>query len=385
MNTIGVIGVGKLGLCMALGLEEAGYTVVCNDTNEKYLDTIQHKTLESIEPGVKDALLNATKLHVTKNIKDIYKLDTLFLVVATPSLADGSYDHSSVNAIIETLISCNEEEPDYSEKLLVISCTTMPTYCDSVQEKLSKYNYNVCYNPEFIAQGSILHGQSNPDMVLIGHSNQAACDKLRTIYTKITKNNPPFHCMSRTEAELTKISLNCFLTTKIAFANLIGDIVVKAGGDPSKVLSAIGQDTRVGHKFLRWGYGFGGPCLPRDNRALSHFSKSINIVNEIGEVVDKNNKVHLERLCEVIERLNIDKKPFFFDSIVYKKGTNILEESQKLQLAIYLSNKGYNVIIQDEPCILDRLSSVYPGKFSFFRDSSDDTNNIFFPVNKYIF
>ena len=117
-----------------------------------------------------------------------------------------------------------------------------------MQKRLDKYNYKVCYNPEFIAQGDIINGMIRPDMVLIGGSPSAA-DKLEGIYKTLLKNNPKICKMSTTEAEITKIALNCFLTTKVSFSNLIGDIVVKAGGNPSVVLNAIGSDTRAGNKF----------------------------------------------------------------------------------------------------------------------------------------
>jgi nucleotide sugar dehydrogenase len=368
---------------MALGLEKAEYSVICNDVNTEYLKTIKNKTLKSIEPGVAEALQSASKLYIANSIKDLYKLDTIFIVVATPSLPDGSYNHAAVEEIVAELLKCNQEQPDYSEKLLVISCTTMPTYCDTVQERLAPYNYSVCYNPEFIAQGDILHGQTNPDMVLIGHSDQSACDKLVSIYRKLTQNNPPFHCMTRTEAEITKISLNCFLTTKIAFANSIGDIVIKAGGNPENVLSAIGQDTRVGKKFLKWGYGFGGPCLPRDNRALCHFSSRIGIQNEIGEIVDKNNQLHLERLVDIVKILNKENNPLFFDSVVYKKGTNILEESQKLALAKQCVASGMRVFVHDTLTVIHSLKTSYPNIFEYM--DSVPQENEYFHVNKYIF
>ena len=384
MTDIGVIGVGKLGLCMALGLEQAGYTVLCNDVNTDYLDLIKTKKLKSIEPGVTDALASSSNLRVTNYIKDMYKLQTIFIVVATPSLPDGSYNHSAVDTIVDDIITCNKEDPDYSDKLLVISCTTMPTYCDTVQTKLAKYNYNVCYNPEFIAQGDILNGQTNPDIVLIGHSNQSACDKLISIYRRLTKNNPPFHCMTRTEAEITKISLNCFLTTKIAFANLIGDIVIKSGGNPEHVLTAIGHDTRVGKKFLKWGYGFGGPCLPRDNRALCHFSKTIGIQHEIGEVVDKSNKLHLLNIIDNIKNMNIENKPIFFDSIVYKKDTNILEESQKLALAIGLADMGYAVFVHDNKDILQKIQEQQY-KFTICEILPANYETDYFNINKVLF
>lgn len=382
METIGVIGVGKLGLCMTLALEGAGYNMVCYEKNEGLSNAISAKSLETIEPSVSESLKASKNINMVSSLDSIYTLPTIFVVVATPSLPNGSYNHSAVDEVIEGLLALNESVPNYDPKLLVISCTTMPTYCDSLQEKVSKYNYKVCYNPEFIAQGDILHGLKNPDMVLIGGSDEEACNKLVGIYKRFLENEATFQVMKCTEAELTKISLNCFLTTKIAFANMIGDIVIKAGGNQDIVLKAIGSDTRVGGKFLKWGHGFGGPCLPRDNRALCYFSESIAIKHTIGETTDHSNKKHLDYLFDFIKSKNTESKPVFFNSVVYKKNTYIIEESQKLELAILCANSGLNVVIYDDQKVIDELRNKYENKFTYV----DNTYNIlqYFDVNQYI-
>ena len=242
----------------------------------------------------------------------------------------------------------------------------------------------VCYNPEFIAQGDIMYGLKNPDMVLIGHSDTNACNSLVKIYKRFLENTPVFETMTLTEAELTKISLNCFLTTKIAFANMIGDIVIKAGGNQYAVLKAIGSDTRVGSKFLRWGHGFGGPCLPRDNRALCYFSNSININHSIGETTDKSNKTHLLYLFDYIVSKNTENKPLFFNSIVYKENTCILEESQKLELANICVNSGYTVIIYDDKKVIMELIQKYQNKFSYLYTLTGNEELLYFNINSYI-
>lgn len=383
MDHIGVVGVGKLGICTALVLEKAGYTVHCNDRSNELLKAIETKTLTSVEPGVTEVLLQSKKLHIEYDMNTIYTLPVIFVVVATPSLPDGSYDHTAVEQVVEKLIELNEATPTTDFKVLVISCTTMPKYCDTVQERLAKYNYHVCYNPEFIAQGTIIHGFTHPDMVLIGHGNDEACDILKTVYKKFLKNDPPYHCMSRTEAELTKISLNCFLTTKIAFANSIGNIVKKAGGNPSTVLAAIGSDTRVGKKFLGWGYGFGGPCLPRDNRALNHFADTLNVKNVIGEVVDTCNKEHIQYLKSFVVEKNVDNLPYLFDSVVYKKNTLILEESQKLALAKLLAESGYSVTIVEQSCLHISIKDIIKAPITVLNEANMDTS-MYFMVNNYI-
>jgi UDPglucose 6-dehydrogenase len=383
-RNLGLIGAGKLGLSLALILEEAGHTVYCFDKNKTQSELIRNKQLNTVEPHIEDMLSKSKNLNVVDTLTDIYKLAVNFVVVLTPSLENGSYDHSSIDSVVEELLSENEKAPDFSEKLLVIVCTTMPKYCMTVQERLKKYNYKVLYSPEFIAQGTIVQGMKNPDMVLIGGEDTGAMETLKNIYASYVGNTPQYSLMTLTEAEICKISLNCFLTTKISFANTIGDIVVKAGGDPSRVLDAVGADSRIGKKFLRWGHGYGGPCLPRDNRAISYFADSIGIENKIGLATDEINNCHLDRLVEYVVKRNVNNKAFFFDGVVYKKNTTILEESQQLELAKRLAQKNYQVLIHDTPYILKTLEEQFGPLFKYVSALSGTEEEDHFYLNAYI-
>lgn len=259
MKKLSIIGIGKLGLCFALTLEKHGYNVLGVDLHQSYVDLINTKQYRSSEPGLNDLLNKSTQFRATTSMREaVEHSDTLFVIVATPSLPDGRYSHAQVDSVIQKLKEIGRQE---TQKNLVITCTVMPGYCDSIKDQLLELNYVVSYNPEFIAQGTILRDQENPDMVLIGEANKVSGDLLQEIYETHTINKPKFARMTPLEAEITKIGLNCFLTTKIAYANMVGDIVKKAGGNPDTVLSAIGSDSRVGNKFLKHGYGFGGPCL----------------------------------------------------------------------------------------------------------------------------
>jgi len=357
METVGIIGVGKLGLCLALILEKVGYTVRGYDNNATYRELLRNKTLTSVEPGLVDHLRLATRFVVDDNLEEIAKLSTVFVVVATPSLTDGRYDHSAVDAVVAELSAIHTRTAGTVEcdKLFVLSCTVMPGYTQTVQARLERFGYHVCYNPEFIAQGDIISGMERPDMVLIG-GDAVGSSMLTAHYKRFLVNDPPIHTMIPVEAEITKISLNCFLTTKISFANSIGDIVTLAGGRPSVVLSAIGADSRVGKKYLRWGHGFGGPCLPRDNRALCAYADTLDFKHEIGITTDAVNKRHVERIADYVIAQNSRQLPFYFDSIVYKKGTTILEESQQLLLATTLAARGLSVVVHDLPEVLAALA-----------------------------
>lgn len=387
METVGVIGVGKLGLCLALILEKAGYNVRGYDNNAAYRELLRSKTLTSVEPGLTEYLHDASRFVVDDNLEAIATLQTVFVVVATPSRPDGSYDHSAVDAVVAELSAIHDRVTPppigaAQDKVFVVSCTVMPGYTQTVQDRLSRFGYHVVYNPEFIAQGDIISGMERPDMVLMG-GDAVGCAALTTHYKRFLKNDPPIHTMTPVEAEITKISLNCFLTTKISFANSIGDIVTLAGGRPSVVLSAIGADSRVGKKYLRWGHGFGGPCLPRDNRALCAYADTLDFKHEIGITTDAVNKRHVERLADYVVSQNAAGLPYYFDSVVYKKGTTILEESQQLLLAATLAGRGASVFIHDRPEVCAAVAAVHGAALHFLAAPPDDLMQ-YFNISDYV-
>src|SRR5260370_18836184 len=123
----------------------------------------------------------------------------------------------------------------------------------------------LCYNPEFIALGNVVEGLLNPDFVLIGESDQRAGDMLVDMYRRVVGDSVPISRMNPVNAELAKISVNTYVTMKISFANMLSEICDNLeGADADIVTRAIGQDTRIGGKYLKGGTGYGGPCFPPD-------------------------------------------------------------------------------------------------------------------------
>ena len=147
-------------------------------------------------------------------------------------MSDGRYDHQQIDNVISQIINIGKQK---KQKYLIISCTVKPGFSDSIKERLKKLGYIISYNPEFIAQGNIVDDLQNPDIVLIGEGSTEAGEIIFNIYKNILLNKPSVHRMSPKEAEITKISLNCYLTTKIAFSNLIGDIAIRSGCDENKI------------------------------------------------------------------------------------------------------------------------------------------------------
>jgi hypothetical protein len=343
---ISVIGVGKLGLCLSLNLERKGYNIIGVDISHDYVEALNNKKYKTPEPYVEDYLKSAKNILFTTDLKSSLENDIIFIVVQTPSTPDWQYDHSNIDKICNSLISFGKQK---TRKDLIINSTTFPKYCDKLYKKMVEYNYHVSYNPEFIAQGSIMKDQVNCDNVLIGECDTTAGNLIESIYLKICESNPIINRMSLTEAELTKISVNCFLTTKISYANMIGDIADRLGCNPTTVLNAVGSDSRIGSKYLKHGFGFGGPCFPRDNRALSNCAEAVGVDAVISKATDEMNVKHLSYQIENFVRNNTDKsKEVVIDYVTYKKNSIILEESQQLKFAIALKNLGYKIKILDD-------------------------------------
>ena len=158
----------------------------------------------------------------------------------------------------------------------------------------------------------------HPDVVLIGAETQEAVERIRAIYENAVENKPYFVVMNAESAEVMKISLNCFVTTKIAYANMIGDIAeMTPGADKMEILEAIGHDSRVGSKCLMPGWSYGGPCFPRDNRALAGYADKIGFDAKISKATNEMNEMHVKVMAE--KYLKQGKDEYVFEWIAYKQ------------------------------------------------------------------
>ncbi len=364
MVKIGVVGIGRLGLCFALNLERVGFDVFGVDSDADYILSIQSKTLTSNEPHVEDYLSDSEFLSVSSELKSIIdpEIQMIFICVPTPSKADGTFDHSYIDKICDEILEFDRPE---KETHLIINSTVMPGYCDSLHERMSQHNYTASYNPEFIAQGSIIEDQQFPDQVLIGEANEDVGNEIEAIYRCFCQNDPRFSRMSKTEAEITKLAVNCFLTTKIAFANSIGDLTIQHGGNQDNVLAAIGADERIGPNFLRYGFGYGGPCLPRDNHAMGKAAQQVDLELPISEATDRANSLHRNFQLEAFEKNYSKDEQIVFSELTYKPDSDIIEESQRLELAVDLARKGYTVLLKDRGTVIDQIRAIHQNLFTY--------------------
>ena len=359
---IGIIGTGRLGLCLALLISKAGHQVLASDNREDYIKDLRQGVVGSAEPDVQDLLKDSgTVEFTTDNGRVIRECDVIYTLVATPSKEDGSYDISNVWNVVKDIkeqmkiisdapgLRIHQNGVHYA-KAFVVGCTTNPGDCDKFQKELPP-SIDVYYNPEFIAQGSIVNDLRNADMVLIGGEGPHK-SYIEQIYQRIQKEykKPSIHLMSAKAAEITKIAVNCFLTTKISYANMLGQVLYNSGleDEIDDVLEAIGSDSRIGNKYLKFGYGFGGPCFPRDNRAFAKYAEQVGIEHNFGYTTDNFNNEHAKFVKKYFMDANPDKLPYVFESVAYKKGTDILTESQQYRLVLDLLDEGYEIYVKDD-------------------------------------
>eukprot|EP00123_Amoebidium_parasiticum_P001648 comp12801_c0_seq1/m.7942 comp12801_c0_seq1/g.7942 ORF comp12801_c0_seq1/g.7942 comp12801_c0_seq1/m.7942 type:complete len:372 (-) comp12801_c0_seq1:643-1758(-) len=363
---VSVVGIGALGLCWALSMERAGYDVLGVDIFPDYVQALNDKSFKAREPGVGELLKASKTFRATTSLAEaVEHADrVIFLLVQTPSCGGTRhYDTTHVTKVLQQFARMGVKNKD-----IVIGCTVMPQFCDNVAKELIKTceGCHIIYNPEFIAQGDILRGQLNPDMVLIGEDNKASGEEIERIYLNVVENKPVIARMSLASAEITKLSVNCFVTTKISYANMVGDIADRTpGANKNDILAAVGADSRVGSKYLKPGYSYGGPCFPRDNRALGGHAMKVGIKPIIPLATDEYNVYHNDLMAQ--DLLDQDLEEYTFEDVAYKPNcaVPIVEESAKVLIAERIARAGKKVVIRDRDFIVDAVRASYGNLFSY--------------------
>lgn len=372
IGKVSLIGLGRLGICTALCLEQAGWDVLGCDVMDAYVNSINDRTLRSGEPGVEAMLRKSKNLRCTKDLAETSRFSDLILVlVATPTGtgADQAYDCAVLSRVLFDLNALRLEN-----KHVVICCTVMPTYIDNVATHLLQdcVNTSISYNPEFIAQGDVIHGLQFPDMVLIGEGSKQAGDRLEFMHQSMVFNQPRVCRMSPSSAEITKLSINCFITTKISYCNMVSNIADNTmGANKHDILLAVGSDSRIGDKCLAPGFGFGGPCFPRDNRALGTHARNVGVNPCISDATDEFNKLHADYIANRMLATGEDR--FVMEDVAYKPRcpVDIIEESHKLEVAKRLARRGKRVLIRDRAAIVGLVRRTYGAMFDYEVEEED--------------
>lgn len=366
IGRVSVIGLGKLGSCMAAAMAAKGFEVIGVDVLSRNVDLINRGEAPVIEPGLSDVIAaNRDRLRATSDYRTAtHQSDASFIIVPTPSDERGGFSLRCVKEAVREIGRALRDKSTYH--LVVVTSTVLPgatqfgllPLLEQTSGKRCGESLGLCYNPEFIALGSVIHDLLNPDFILIGESDRQAGEELEAFYRRFCDNRPPVKRMNFVNAELTKISVNTFVTTKITFANMLAGICEELpGGDIDAVSEALGLDTRIGGRYLRGALGYGGPCFPRDNKALSFLAHWLGAPAALAEATDCLNQVLLERRSEHIRKAVGHGKTVAVLGLAYKPDTSIVEESQGLALARSLLGNGNRVVVFD-PLAMDNAKEV---------------------------
>jgi UDPglucose 6-dehydrogenase len=362
---VSVIGLGKLGCPLAALLASKGHDVVGADLNPGFVEAINRGQAPVDEPGLQDLLVQiGYRLRATGDCEQaVAESDATFIIVPTPSGPDGRFSNRYMLEALRATGRALRHKPDYH--LVVVTSTVMPgSTGGELRQALEQSSgrrvgdtLGLCYNPEFIALGSVIRDMLRPDFILIGESDQRAGDVLEAVYQEFCENQPPVRRMNFVNAELTKISVNTFVTTKISYANMLADICDRLpGADVDVVTGAIGADSRIGAKYLRGAVGYGGPCFPRDNVAFSALARHVGAKADIAEATDRINRFQVERLVSVVQMHMPRGGRVGILGLSYKPNTGVIEESQSVQLAAFLARDGYSVTVYDPQAMAAAMS-----------------------------
>ncbi len=375
---ISVFGLGKLGLPLAATIASRGFLVYGVDINKDVINNLKKGQTLLQEPGLKELVKKFKKrIITTDNIEEVISNSGItFIIIPTPSKSNGFFSNQYVQAAIEDIARVLKLKKNYH--LVVIVSTVMPGSTDVMKKILEKKSnkscgkdFGLCYNPEFIALGSVIRNLLNPDFILIGESDKKAGDILQKFYKKYCNNKPQFARMSFSNAELTKISVNTFVTTKISYANMLCEICEQIpGGNVDVVTAALGLDSRIGQKYLKGGLAFGGPCFPRDNVAFISLARKLKSNFHIPLATHKTNLKQVERLAKKVLQFVSKNSTVGILGLAYKPFTDVIEESTGLHLAKLFLKLGISLNLYD-PLALKNAQKELGNKAGYMKSLRD--------------
>jgi UDPglucose 6-dehydrogenase len=356
IKTVSVCGLGKLGACIAATFAARGFEVVGVDIDPEKVRKINEGLPPVEEPLLAETIKTGrSRFRATSDARETVSTDATFFIPPSPSLPDGSFSNEFLLKAMQPVAKAMKDAGKKGH-LFVCSSTTTPGAVDSVlipmlERELGGIcgrDFSVCYNPEFIALGNVVKGLLEPDLVLIGESDPAGGAALEQLYKKYNRNSPRIARMSIVSAELTKISVNSYITMKVSFTNQLRMIAERhPGADIHAMLDAIGSDSRIGKKYLRAGLSYGGPCFPRDNRLLAYTARQAGLEAPLAEASDRVNQRTNEDLFETVRGLAKTGDVVAVLGVTYKPDTYITEEAAGLFLAQQLRRHGYRVLVHD--------------------------------------
>lgn len=367
VKSISVMGLGKLGSPLAACFAAAGFRVHAVDVDAQKVNAVNRGVPPVCEPGLAE-LIHASEgwLRASQDAEQaVRESDATFIVVGTPSEPEGGFSLRYVLPTCEVIGRALRTKSDFH--LVVLTSTVMPestsgevkSALERASGKKCGRDFGLCYSPEFIALGTVIRDFYYPDFLLIGESDSHAGDVLAGIYARVCKNSPPIARMNFVNAEITKLAVNTFITTKISFANMVARLCeCLPGADANAITNALGLDSRIGPKYLKGAVSYGGPCFPRDNRAMAALATRAGAFADLAEATDRFNRAQIKWVAEIAKRNHDGSGSIGILGLTYKPETDVIEESFAMLLTQELVSCRLPVIVYDPSADRARVSAV---------------------------
>lgn len=360
---VSFVGLGKLGLPLSTIFAKNGVPIMGIDTNQALVDKLHKSELPFFEDDLEEHLsLAKDNIEYTTSYAGVVDKTDISIILVNTQIGD-SYSSNVVESVITNI--CNElVKSNKRYHLFILSSTVMPGEIKDklipmierlTNRKLNK-GFGFSYVPDVVKLGSVIHDFQNPDMVIIGSSDDHAGKITKKLYDGIV-NDPPVVEVTLEEAEIAKVTLNAYLVSKISFANFISNLCERVDNvNVDNVTNAIGYHKPIGHQFLKGGLGFGGTCFPRDTKAFIDFSRDVgHHASHIIATDQINNNQHKDLYERVI---GYDRKSISILGLSFKPNTPVIQESPSLKLAERLVKIGKEVNLYDPLCI-DQVKSIF--------------------------
>ena len=365
MAKVSVFGLGKVGHTLSTCLAAAGHQVVSYDVNAALVEGVNNGTYLPTETGIAERLarLNPRNLRATGNAAEAVRdSDVTFVIVPTPSNSLGGF---SLRHVLEACRAIGEAMRGKSTPHTVsLVSTVLPGSSDrfivpALQEASGRrigQGLHYCYNPAFIALGEVVRGFEKPDYVLIGEYDEAGGALVAAVHKAMVANDAPVVRMKAVEAEITKIASNTHETMRVSFANMLFSLCNEIpGADVDRITGAMAH--RMGKRFFKGAVPYGGPCWPRDNRALAVLIEAVGGSSVMPRAVDDSNDEHGFYVLRKLLDLTQAGDTVGIIGLAYKPGTQVIERSYSIDLARWLTAEGRKVIGWD-PLAMDETRRV---------------------------
>ena len=368
---VAMVGAGYVGLVSGACFAEFGANVTCIDNDSGLIRKLSEGVVPIYEPGLADLIrknLEQGRIAFRDGYDEaIGECDLVFIAVGTPSRrGDGHADLKYVYQAVRELA------PWLRGYTVIVDKSTVPVGTARnvkriVMEENPEADFEVASNPEFLREGAALSDFMGPDRVVIGVETERAEQALRELYQPI---ETPIVVTDLESAELIKYAANAFLATKISFINEMSALCEAVNADVHAVARGIGLDGRIGSKFLNPGPGYGGPCLPKDTRALVCIAQENNVSSRIVEAVMEVNEAQKARMISKIRSAlggSESGRTLAVLGLAFKPETDDMRDAPALSILPKLIENGVRVHAHD-PQAMSEARAMLPESVMYFDD-----------------